>query len=866
MADAEQATPPNPLAPTNPLSTVTDPELVAEWIMANQDKKDTPEFIAVGEHLRFLTGRDAASPVVTPVATEEVGFFEGIGEAFTGDRRETEETRTLPSYQQMPEFNRLDTLLPTAKVAVGTMMGTPDEMTKVITTQFPDITTRKDEKGNSILLSPIDGEEYVIKPGMELSDIPRGLSTAALFALLKGRGLLRLSAEGAGLQAGYESVQKGLGGDFNTFDVIAAGGVPLVFSVLSAPIKAAYSNTIGRLINRKTPPSTVTEAVLFSDEELVDIARRAAANDAEAIQKLAEMASPDQKVLEAARRLGIEDFLQPDHYTTDQGFREIAQIAKSAKPSDVGAAETRGLIKVGQQAFQLIEELGGIVDLSRLNQQVRTTMRTTLNDLDPVEKTQWGNLRKGVGEANRFNPAKILEHIEQRIIKVGGSVDDLSSLEQYVYNNLKPKENFGKIKGSSKKILLSVDDPTFTLIDDVRRTVGAASKSRGELGATADTGMAKLLYKLLDADVKDIAYSVGKRELYDKAKATTRQIVGLENDMISLFGEQVADSMIPVLTKGMGALTKGDADTFVRLINNVPEELRESVVASGLQGAFGRATLDGALNFNTYARWYDGLLRNRVAMNTMFKYLPTGARKQLSDLYRVSKAINLSTVQRVRTGRPIQNALEGDTLLGKFYQIGKRAAIGIPLEMAATPMGLGGSGVAAGVASAVAGGRGMKESTIKALDGVMASPQFANAVAKAGTAQEQETVRALAGSKPFTDFLKSVNIPPTEGEQFILSAFQSARSAASGREEVPVEEVPAEEIPPQASVSPSREAERMLKNVPAAPQTRGVPGLTEPVGTGALPSPVSAPPPQAVAQGPTESREMMDRLFPMDMV
>jgi hypothetical protein len=58
----------------------------------------------------------------------------------------------------------------------------------------------------------------------------------------------------------------------------------------------------------------------------------------------------------------------------------------------------------------------------------------------------------------------------------------------------------------------------------------------------------------------------------------------------------------------------------------------------------------------------------------------------------------------------------------------------------------------------------------------------------------------------------------------------------------------------------------MLKNVPAAPQTRGVPGLTEPVGTGALPSPVSAPPPQAVAQGPTESREMMDRLFPMDMV
>jgi hypothetical protein len=850
---------------SNPLSNIKDPEVVGQWILDNQDKKGTPEFTAVGEHLKLLTGTDSETPAVPSTPTEEVGFIEGISEAFTGDRRETEETRTLPSYQQMPEFNRLDTLFPTAKVAVGTMMGTPDEMTQVITTQFPDITARKDEKGNNILLSPIDGQEYVIKPGMELSDIPRGLSTAALFALLKGRGILRSSAEATGLQAGYESVQKGLGGDFNTFDVFAAGGVPLGLAILAAPLKLAYKNTIGRLMNRNTPPSVVTDAALLSDEELVDVARRAAANEAEAVQTLAEMASPDEKVLEAARRLGIEDFLQPDHYTTDQGFREIAQIAKSVKPSDVGAAEREGLINVGQRAFDLIEELGGIVDLSRLNQQLRTNMRSTLDDLGPIENAQWDNLRAGVGEANRFNPAKILEHLEEQIKKVGGSVEDLSTLEQYVYSKLKPRETYGNIKGTTEKILLSVDDPTFNLIERVRRTVGAAAKSRGELGATADTGMAKLLYGLLDADVKDIAYSAGQRDLYDMAKATTLQIVGLESDMISLFGKQVADSMLPKLSRSMGAtsgLTKGDADTFVKLINNVPEELRESVVASGLQGAFGRATLDGSLNFNTYAKWYEGLLRNRVAMNTMFKYLPTGARKQLSDLYRVSKAINLSTVERVRTGRPIQNALEGDTLLGKFYQVGKRAAIGVPLEMAASPLGLGGSGIAAGVATAVAGGRGMKSSTIKALDGVMASPQFANAVAKAGTAQEQETVRALAGSKPFTDFLKSVNIPSTEGEQFILSAFQSARSAASEREEVPVEE----EIPPQALVSPPREAQRMLNTIPAAPPTRGVPGLTEPADAGAPPSPVSAPAPQAVAQGPSQSREMMDRLFPMDMV
>jgi hypothetical protein len=392
--------------------------------------------------------------------------------------------------------------------------------------------------------------------------------------------------------------------------------------------------------------------------------------------------------------------------------------------------------------------------------------------------------------------------------------------------------------------------------------VGAASRSRGELGATADTGMAKLLYGLLDADVKDIALATGQRELYDIAKATTRTIVGLESDVISLFGKQVANSLVPNLTKSMGDLVKGDADTFIRLINNVPEEMRESVVASGLQGAFGRATLNGALNFNSYARWYDGLLRNRVAMNTMFKYLPNGARKQLSDLYRVAKAVNLSTVEAVRTGRPIQGALEGDTLLGKFYAVGKRAAIAVPLEIAATPLGLGGSGIAAGVAAAVAGGRGLKSSTMEALDGVMASPQFLNAAASAGTAQEQATIRALAGSRPFINFLKSVNIPPSEGEQFIISAFQSARAGAS--DVSPTAPVVEEEvvIPPQASVS-----SEMLRRIPPAPSTRGVPGIGEPANDVAA-TPDMAPPPSAVAQGQgtSESSQMMARLFPMDMV
>jgi hypothetical protein len=669
---------------------------LGQWLLDNAEQKGSEDFnLMVSEYDRLVASEQAAqapAPLPTAPETEDVGFFGGIKETFTGERRTTDEIERMPTWQKMPEFQSWSTVFPEqAKVAVGTMMARPEEMANVIKEQFPDITTRVDEMGNQILRSSVNGQEYAIKPGFEASDIPRGLSTGALFSLLKGRGLIRSGAESAGMQAGYEGLQTLLGGDFGTTDVGLAGAAPPALKALGFALKFGYSNTIGRLLNRNNPPVNVTSLPTLSDQELVDVARRAAQNDKEAIRLMAEMAAPDEKVLAAAQRLGIEDFLQPDHYTTDQGFRELAQIAKSVKPSAVGAAETVGLQKVGQRALDLIEELGGTTDLSRINQQVRQTMRTTLDELDPAETIQWTTLRKGVGEANRFNPSKIIAHLEERIQKVGGDVNDLSNLEQYVYNKLMPREVYGKVGG--QKVLVSIDDPTYTLIDDVRRTVGKAARSQGELGANADTGMAKLLYGILDSDVAAIAANAGQKELYDLAKATTRTIVGLENDMISLFGKQLSMSMVDNINNSIKQLAKGDADTIVRLIGNVPEEMRERVVTSGLVGAFGKATADGALNFNSYKLWFEGLLRNRVAMNTVFKYLPEGSRRQLFDLYRVSKAVKLSTDQRVRTGRPIQKGLEeGDRLLARLYEVGKRTAIGIPVEAAGATVGLGGWG------------------------------------------------------------------------------------------------------------------------------------------------------------------------------
>ena len=69
-----------------------------------------------------------------------------------------------------------------------------------------------------------------------------------------------------------------------------------------------------------------------------------------AIEVLATQAAPDPKVLEAARRLKIEGYLQPDHLTSNQAYRELAQAVKSIPGSQARAAELTGLETVGKQA------------------------------------------------------------------------------------------------------------------------------------------------------------------------------------------------------------------------------------------------------------------------------------------------------------------------------------------------------------------------------------------------------------------------------------------------------------------------------------------------------------------------------------
>jgi hypothetical protein len=718
--------------------------------------------------------------------TEPLGIIGGIREAITGTERATPTTETLPDYAGMPELNTFS--MASFKSALGTMMTNPQETVQVIQANFPGVKVNQDEKGNFILQSSIDGQSYAIKPGFQVSDIPRAAGAIAAFTPAGRAATLPGMAAGAGAtQAAIEASQVATGGQFDVAEVgTAAALAPIVPGVVRgvqavraarAPTPAAVPPTAapGAPVGTAMAPEvqaarvTVEAAPPMTPQELKTTAKTAAEGgfgSTRATSVLAGQAAPDPKVIEAAQRLGIDEYLQPDHLTANQAYRELAQAVKSIPGSQTRAAEIQGLNLVGQRADNLITEIGGTTDLSKLNQAVRTELDQTVTNLTKQADKAYKDLRTQVPAQTRGPADNVLGFINTRISDLDG-VDNISGIEKMVRSKLTPKVDKDGV----------ITPPTYALIDDVRRDVGAAARQRGPF-ADADVGLAKQLYRLIDEDQGALAGTVGQAENYTLAKGLVNLRKGFEDDMTSLFGRQLDQSLVSKLESATMALSKGDADKIANILKAIPKDMRQTVTASALNTAFGKATQNGTLNFNTYAKWYEGLLENKQAYAALMTNLPQSARKQLSDLYRVSSNVSKATRERITTGRiqAVQQELQGaDTLLANIYGIAKRAAIGLPIEAATTSVGLPGAGIALGLTAALTRG---KPNTLKAADDLISSPEFqrlAVETVKTNNQPSKAAIKAVLISKSFKKFADEVKLPRemSARERFIVQSLQA---------------------------------------------------------------------------------------------
>lgn len=710
----------------------------------------------------------------------------GVVEAVTGSERETETIKSLPEWTSMPELNSAS--FRSALTGLGTLLANPDEISQVVQANFPDTQVFQDEKGNYIFRSSLDGRDYAIKPGMRVSDIPRVIGGIAAFTPA-GRAT---TITGAGLksgltQTGIEASQVAAGGEFSPAEVglASAGG-----AIVPAVVKTAQA---GRAAFKGQPPAAGADTAAgaapaaapaaagqMTTEELVETAMKAGSivpgRKTKAIEVLAGETAPDPKVLAAAKRLGIDEFLQPDHVTTNQVYRELAQAVKSIPGSEARQAEMKGLEQVGKRASDLIDEIGGTKDFSTLNTKLQTALQQQVDDLATKSNKIYEDvLNKTIPKRVEVNAENILNFIRTRAEDLGG-FQNLSPMEKEIFGKLAPRKV--KVDGVEVEKL-----PTYTLLDDVRKDIGSAYKGTGPF-KDADRAQLDQLYGRLSQDQLSVAAKFGVDDALKEANSLVRIRKGVEQDMTALFGKQLHQSMVSKLDKSFKALTKGDEKQLIALLKSVPEDMRAEVVASGIKTAFGRASMDRPISFNDFATFYQGLLQNKQAYAALMSNLPQESRKQLSDLYRVSNSIAKASKERILTGRltAVADQLkDADSLIGGIIGMVKKTAGVATLEAGAGAVGAPGAGVSLWVISGLGKDRSSRQ---KVADSVLSSPELLRASRLVAEGQTEAGANVLAKSAAFGKFAKEMGIPKelNAKTQWILSTMQTQRQMADDQE------------------------------------------------------------------------------------
>ncbi len=891
--------------------------------------------------------------------TEDMGFFEGVREAFTGTARETDATESALNYKDMPELDRVTkTMIAQAQ---------PQEMASIIKAQNPEVEVAQDVKGNFLLTSGVDGKTYAIKPGLEGEDFqrlatqaliaaPATIATGAVAAATSGLTLPVLAGLGLyGLTSlGYQYVQQAMGGEVDEVDVLVDAVTPPGMTVVAQTAKPILSKIVSNVIqparqafsrtfNKYNPPANVVTKPALSDVQLGELFREASDGSVDAQLRLADYAEVDSAVIGAAENLGVGEYLQPDHVSTSVEFIQVVQTLKNLRGTGARAKETEDLTKLVEQSTQAVIDLGAEVDKGVFADTVLSNAEKQLTDIKDGASELWTNFRNAIGEENGFievgsganrkmepnlaateyNPGNLLTDLQAKFERLGSNRSFLDPLEMEYIDVFTPREEMreipqvykrtGKPQYDSQGKQKVKREPTGELIlpnldqlETFRRKLTRA-RDNPTLFPTSDKTVLDKLYKNVLEEERTLleeAFSLNRDEsfssaaildYFDMARATSRFGFGMQDDLQSVFGKKL-DKFFPTKVKEkMGVLRSGDAKQFNEFLEQLPVENRQYTLLNGLNMFLGKNNKAGKLNFRSYVDWWDGLRSQGKSFKLVKDILSEEQFQTFEDVYTVSNSVLRALKEKPIGGATLQKeaiaAITAEKLSTAIVEgaktLGKTGGTEVVVQGLGGQPGMGAlfQGIRTASRQAINRTPTTADSVprLEAAIDLIKSNDFADMIRGRYSPPSIKKFLNSASAKKYAKRLElPVNVVKRILQQYVSAATSEIITKAVTEDSNTLEGDQAsvsakmlndlgdnEDILSAPAGNPMTASQQMLlsipKTVPAAPQTRGVPGLTEPVGTGALPSPVSAPPPQAVAQGPTQSREMMDRLFPMDI-
>jgi hypothetical protein len=766
---------------------------------------DSPDLKARVAAIRAGGGAAALEAPAPAAPAQAPGFFEGLAESVTGRARATPETQMLPEWTSMPELNQMS--VASFKTAMGTLMSNPKETVQILQANFPGVQVRQDAKGNYLMRSSVDQQEYAIPPGFTMGDIPRAVGAVAAFTPA-GRAATIPGAilAGGATQTAIEATQAATGGEFSPAEVAMAAATAPAGQILQrvAPPVVQAVKSVGQRITGRAPVPTppVPGAVPPVTPEVPPVA------------PAAPMAPPAAPAAAAA----VAPEVPP---VATEAFEEIGTLARKASGSGPGSATAKAkladLAQVNTEARAAADRLGMDLpfDVFSDNPQVRAAVGLTRSLAGGEAEAAWVNtVRTAIGKADdvvqQFDAAFIEGRpapgaTSQRILdSLKGTQAQLAKDASAIYQRVDetvPKTStvqFPKLTQTLNDVLAEVGEKglsaqekkLYELATDPTATYGRLLREKNLIGQAVAgkespygnmaAGDLKRLYGALSEDQLGNVATIGGDALRQELRAAnllTAKKKALESRIVGAFGKEIDGSVSNLMQSAIKSAAKGDAAQFNKLMKVVPSELRKETVATALASvaSSARAGQEGAFGFAEFAKTYRGLRANPPVYKQVIDVLGKDADPVLRDLFEISRRITDARAQVLTTGKANQalvESMKAEGLLGTIMQstMAQRAVTG------AAGLVPGGGFVAPDIVQFMSKGN---TDAVKAAGKLFASDEFQKLAIDAATKPEvgEAVLRRAAMSKAFGNFATAAKLPQSLDArvQWLQSAVQTGR-------------------------------------------------------------------------------------------
>jgi hypothetical protein len=294
--------------------------------------------------------------------------------------------------------------------------------------------------------------------GNQQGDFAQNTATNAAINL-GGQGAVSLLAKGSGSLARYVG-NRGV-----------ESQAPELRNALTKGVQPSEINQTAKAVAESPDTSMLRRNVEVGDG-------KSSANVTPQAYRAAEEVRPNQSVLDAAKRLGMDDLLLPSHFSNNPTYRAIEQGLKSVPASQLAAKEQTAITALAQKADDLIEMAGGQQSRVGLSDKFKSESVKAIDDLTSKSDAIYSEISSAIPKGTPMTASNTLGMLNEKAKTVGG-VKNLSAAERKILGSLTETREYVPNNMMQREWRIT-KQPTYGLVDNIRKQIGAAiSKNQG---------------------------------------------------------------------------------------------------------------------------------------------------------------------------------------------------------------------------------------------------------------------------------------------------------------------------------------------------------------------------------------------------